>query len=241
MYCSGCGMPLFDADVFCTRCGRRVEGLSPNQTSSIATAPPPQVNKFQTSFRTRLKWYFGALCIVLVCMAPFIFFTYQAPPVPETNSQVTPPPKEDALTAKQHVAELRKLVSKKPLQQEDVPTVKGHITQLQLRKADADKTTAQLIAAANLRITWVEWRGKVANDALVACRNATKSQVKASDPVDWHGESSGWDPDKDWHYNVDIGMNLFGKYHTVFACQAVCSEKRFENGMHCMAERVSER
>lgn len=89
-----------------------------------------------------------------------------------------------------------------------------------------------------------EWRNKVDIDATVACRAATQARLKAPDAVEWKGEKGGWDPQKDWYYNVDLeanAMNSFGaKLRSVFYCQALCSDKELPNGLHRVAVSVRE-
>jgi len=163
----------------------------------------------------------------------------------ESELQTPVPPKQDALTVKEHTALLRKLVLKHPLLEDDLAATREQVEQLQLRKAEADAKIAELIVTANERLKWGELRNRVSGEAIVACRSATEDRLKAPDAVEWKGEQSGWDPQKDWYYNVDLeanAMNSFGaKLRTEFSCQARCSDKELANGLRCVALSVQER
>jgi len=238
MYCSACGKQVGEAAAFCPACGHRV--ITVSQPANLR--PQPAAKKPNRLIVLLCVFVIFALLIILAVVWEY---PYGSPSIPANTSQAAaPPPKEDALTAKQHVAELRKLVSKHPLYEGDIAAIQAHVRQLQLRRADSEKTNAQLIAKAEDRLKWAEWRNKVEFDATVACRRATEAQLKAPDAVEWKGERAGWDPQRDWYYNVDLqanAMNSFGaKLRSVFYCQALCSEKQLPNGLHCLAVSVRE-
>ncbi|HEX5433712.1 MAG TPA: hypothetical protein VFY05_05710, partial [Candidatus Angelobacter sp.] len=91
---------------------------------------------------------------------------------------------------------------------------------------------------------WVKVRDDVRIDAVVACKTATTSMLKAPDSVEWKDHEEGYDPNQDWIYNVDLqanAMNSFGaKLRSTFYCSAVCTDKEGSNGLRCIAMKVRE-
>jgi hypothetical protein len=237
MYCSGCGRQLRESAAFCSGCGRRV--ISVSQQANLEHPPA----KKKTGRVIVCLFVFLALVAILASVSSHTN-TDTTASSSQSTSQSGAPPAEDALTAKQHLSELRKLVSKHPLLEPDIASIRKHIIQLQLKKADADKTTAEIIAIAENRLKWAEWRNKVSFEATVTCRMATQARLKAPDSVEWKGQDGGWDPEKDWYYNIDLeadAMNSFGaKLRSVFYCQVLCSDKELPNGSHCVAVSVRE-
>jgi hypothetical protein len=108
---------------------------------------------------------------------------------------------------------------------------------------DKDSAFAKLIAAPERRERWTKLRGENEIRAILTCRHAIRSNLKAPDEVEWKDYHAGYDPDEDWIMNVEQSanaMNSFGaKLRSTFYCRLVCVEDP-ENGLNCLPIKVKE-
>jgi hypothetical protein len=136
MYCSGCGKQLREFAVFCSACGLRVVVFQqPNLTQPLAKRNPSKAMVWVCVF---------ALLVFFLILANVFTHTDSAASPSEASSQSAAPPKEDVLTAKEHLAQLRKLVSKHPLEEGDIASLRSHMLQLQRASDRSGARTAEM-------------------------------------------------------------------------------------------------
>jgi hypothetical protein len=206
-----------------------------------------QVNKGEPKKSNFVWWLLGTLFALV-----FVAINIIAPKQQQDASQATQQQQNQQVQAlayvpsKQVVAQVKKLVSKKPLSSTDAAQLQTYVLAARQRGlAQSDKLAASLIANADKRVAWADMRGKKGDEAVALCETAVQRSLKQPKSFDMIGHDEGYDPNEDWVMNVDLeadAMNGFGAVlRGQFSCRVACQPQTDQYGFNCAVTKVREK